>query len=105
MVQAEKNQQHTEQLPQGGIQAWSVYLLRCADNTLYCGITTNLNKRVRQHNGELVGGAKYTKVRQPCELVYSETSENRSTASKREYEIKSLSKLQKEKLITSVDQV
>ena len=78
---------------------WYVYLLRCADNTLYCGITTDLQKRLRQHNGELIGGAKYTKVRQPCELVYSEQVENRSEASKREYEIKKLSKASKEKLI------
>ncbi|WP_321325176.1 GIY-YIG nuclease family protein [Thiomicrorhabdus sp.] len=82
-------------------QNWFVYLLRCADNTLYCGITTNLIKRLRQHNGEIVGGAKYTKVRQPCELVYSEKSESRSEASKREYEIKQLSKKAKEQLINN----
>lgn len=80
-------------------QEWFVYLLRCADNTLYCGITTNLQKRLRQHNGELVGGAKYTKVRQPCELVYSEKSDSRSEASKREAAIKKLSKAAKETLI------
>ncbi len=80
-------------------QNWTVYLLRCADNSLYCGITTNLEKRLRQHNGELVGGAKYTKVRQPCELVYTESTENRSQASQREYQIKQLSKTQKEALI------
>lgn len=78
---------------------WSVYLLECADNTLYCGITTNLEKRVRQHNGELVGGAKYTKVRQPCKLAYSELAENRSVASKREYEIKKLTRRQKTALV------
>ena len=78
---------------------WYVYLLRCADNTLYCGITTDLQKRLRQHNGELIGGAKYTKVRQPCHLVYSEQAENRSKASKREYAIKKLSKASKEQLI------
>lgn len=78
---------------------WSVYLLECADNTLYCGITTNLKKRVRQHNGELVGGAKYTKIRQPCKLVYSESAKDRSEASKRELEIKKLSRQQKTVLI------
>lgn len=81
---------------------WSVYLLRCADNTLYCGITTNLIKRLRQHNGELVGGAKYTQNRQPCELAYFEIHENRSDASKREYEIKRLPKKAKEQLISSL---
>lgn len=79
-------------------QSWFVYLLRCADHSLYCGITTNLTKRLRQHNGELVGGAKYTQVRRPCQLVYSEQTSSRSEASKREYEIKQLSKKAKEYL-------
>ena len=86
-------------MPKEPSKLWYVYLLRCADNTLYCGITTDLKKRLRQHNGELIGGAKYTKVRQPCELVYSEQAENRSEASKRECAIKKLSKASKEKLI------
>lgn len=77
---------------------WHVYLLRCADNTLYCGITNDLPRRLRQHNGELVGGAKYTKVRRPCELVYSEQADSRSSASQREYAIKQLSKIEKERL-------
>ena len=81
-------------------QAWSVYILRCADNTLYCGITTNLQKRLRQHNGDMVGGAKYTKTRQPCELVYSEHADNRSHASQKEYAIKQLTKRAKEFLIS-----
>jgi putative endonuclease len=93
------NPQGENDILKGDNQAWYVYLLRCADNTLYCGITTNLNKRLRQHNGELVGGAKYTKVRQPCELVYSEKAENRSQASKRECTIKKMSKQAKEQLI------
>ena len=80
---------------------WTVYLLRCADNSLYCGITNNLQKRIRQHNGDLVGGAKYTKTRQPCELVYQEPAESRSAASQREYQLKKLSKSAKEKLIDS----
>jgi len=80
-------------------QAWFVYLLRCADDSLYCGVTTNLTKRLRQHNGELVGGAKYTKVRQPCVLAYSESSVDRRSATKREYEIKQLTRAQKLKLI------
>ena len=80
-------------------QDWFVYLLRCADSTLYCGITTNLKKRLRQHNGELVGGAKYTKVRQPCELVYSEFADSRSGACKREAALKKLSKADKERLV------
>jgi len=86
-------------MPYQNSKFWYVYLLRCADNSLYCGITTNLEKRLRQHNGELIGGAKYTKVRQPCQLVYSEQADNRSEASKREYAIKRLSKVSKEQLI------
>ncbi len=83
--------------------SWAVYLLRCADNSLYCGITNNVEKRLRQHNGELVGGAKYTKTRQPCELVYVEQAESRSSASQREYQLKKLTRLQKETLILSPD--
>lgn len=45
-----------------------VYLLRCADNSLYCGITNNLEKRLRMHNGEIKGGAKYTRGRRPVSL-------------------------------------
>ncbi len=78
---------------------WFVYLLRCADQTLYCGITTNLDKRLRQHNGCLVGGAKYTKARQPCVLVYSETTQTRSDAAKREAVIKKMLKADKEALV------
>ena len=90
----------TEQACSVSKNTWFVYLLRCADDTLYCGVTTNLQKRLRQHNGELVGGAKYTKVRQPCELVYSETSEDRRSATKREYAIKQLTRSQKLVLIS-----
>ena len=64
-----------------------LYMLKCADNTLYTGITTDLTRRVEEHNHS-PKGAKYTRVRRPVELVYSEAHENRSTASKREYLIK-----------------
>ena len=79
---------------------WFVYMLRCEkDNSLYCGISTNLEARVSAHNaGE---GSKYVASRLPAALVYSEPSENRSTASKREYQIKQLTKEQKENLIKS----
>ena len=78
---------------------WVVYLLRCADQSLYCGITNNLSKRIQDHNNKV--GAAYTKSRLPVVLVYSETSLNRSSASKREYEIKQLSRKQKLVLIES----
>lgn len=79
--------------------SWFVYILRCADDTLYTGITTDINKRIEQHNGAHNKGAKYTRNRQPVQLVYQETSHSRSDASKREYSIKSLKKIQKECLI------
>ncbi|MGL4772864.1 MAG: GIY-YIG nuclease family protein [Clostridium sp.] len=74
-----------------------VYILRCADNSLYTGWTNNLEKRFNDHkNGK---GAKYTRGRGPLELVYFEEYEEKKVAMKREYEIKKLSKDQKEKLI------
>lgn len=82
------------------IQLWFVYILRCADNSLYTGVTTDINKRLAQHNGIDKNGAKYTQARRPVELVYQETSQSRSGACKREYEIKCLKKSQKETLIT-----
>ncbi len=67
---------------------WHCYLLRCADGTLYCGITNDIDKRLAAHNaGE---GAKYTRSRLPVKLVYSEVCADRSDASKRECEIKAL---------------
>ena len=77
---------------------WCVYIVRCADETLYTGITNNLGKRLQAHNKGT--GAKYTKNRRPIVLVYSETAADRSTASKREYVIKRLSRTQKLTLIS-----
>ncbi len=78
---------------------WFVYMLCCADRTLYTGVTTDLQRRLQEHNGELKGGAKYTRVRRPVELVWQEVQEDRSAAAKREYEIKCLSRKKKLKLI------
>ena len=78
---------------------WSVYILRCADNTLYTGVTTDINRRLSEHNGELKNGAKYTRVRQPVTLAYQENAATRSAACQREYVIKNLNKFQKEQLI------
>lgn len=67
---------------------WVCYLLRCADDTLYCGITNDLDKRLTTHNaGE---GAKYTRGRTPVILVYQESCADKSTALKRELQIKRL---------------
>ena len=67
---------------------WYCYLLRCADGTLYCGITNDLDKRIAAHNAGTA--SKYTRGRLPVELVYAEPCADRSEASKREREIKAL---------------
>lgn len=77
-----------------------IYILRCNDDTLYTGITNNLEKRLHQHNN-LKSGAKYTRARRPVEMVYSEICENKSQAQKREYELKGLTREQKLLLITA----
>jgi putative endonuclease len=76
---------------------WYVYILKCNDETLYTGITNDLSKRVSSHNKGT--GAKYTKTRLPVELVYYEEALDRSSASKREYQIKKLSKKDKINLV------
>lgn len=80
---------------------WSVYLLQCADGTLYTGIARDLDRRLRQHNGELVGGPRYTRGRRPVKLLWSDTATDRSVAQQREAAIKSLSRLEKLRLVES----
>lgn len=79
---------------------WVCYLLRCADDTLYCGITNDLEKRFSAHNAGIA--AKYTRSRIPVELVFTESCIDRSSASKREMEIKKLTRVAKLALIDSV---
>jgi putative endonuclease len=79
-----------------------VYIVKCADETFYTGIATELERRIEEHNNS-DKGAKYTRVRRPVRLVYSEEYPDRSSASKREYEIKKkMSRSEKLKLIESV---
>lgn len=78
--------------------SYFVYILECSDKSLYTGITTNIEKRLNEHNNS-TKGAKYTKARRPVKLMYQEASENRSTASKREYIIKKLNRIEKLQLI------
>lgn len=81
-------------------KAWYVYIVICSDTSLYTGITTNLARRITEHNSS-IKGAKYTRARQPVCLQYYEECCTRSEASKREYQIKKLKRKQKDTLILS----
>jgi len=70
-------------------------MLRCADESLYTGITKDLDRRVEEHNCDNKKGARYTRVRRPVHLVYQEPCEDRSHASQREHQLKQLSRAQK----------
>jgi putative endonuclease len=78
------------------------YILRCADSTLYCGQTNDLDRRLKEHNESKLKAAKYTKSRRPTVLVYSETYPTLQLAMKREYEVKHWAKKQKEVLVASL---
>ena len=81
--------------------SYFVYILECSDNSLYTGITTNIEKRLNEHNTSSKG-AKYTKARRPVKLVYQEPAQDRSAASKREYAIKKLTRIKKLQLIKTI---
>ena len=78
---------------------WSVYIILCTDNTLYTGITNDVPRRFDQHAAGR--GAKYFRGRQPKQLVYIEPGHNRSSATKREIDLKKLSREDKSRIITS----
>lgn len=80
---------------------WYVYLVRCSDDTYYTGITTDVERRVEEHNSSNQLGARYTRSRRPIQLIYHENVESRSTAAKREAEIRRLGRKGKEALISS----
>ena len=82
-------------------QIWYLYILRCGDNTLYTGITVDVEKRFEAHSAGR--GAKYTRGRGPLELVYRERCGTHSDALKREWIVKSMNRLQKEKMIEKAD--
>ena len=79
---------------------WSLYILRCADGTMYTGITTDVEKRVKAHNAGK--GAKYTRGRGPVTLVFVEEEESESAARVREAEIKRMTLEEKERLVHHV---
>lgn len=78
---------------------WQVYILRCADDTFYTGITADLQRRVDEHNHGRRTASKYTRSRRPVTLVYSETVLDRAAATRRELEIKSMKRQRKIDLI------
>ncbi len=79
---------------------WFVYILRCSDDTLYTGVTTGPERRLQEHNSDK-SMTRYTRSRQPVELIYQEYAPNRSQACRREAEIKKLPRKQKLLLIQS----
>lgn len=81
---------------------WVVYILQCADDTLYTGITNNLDQRIAAHHEGK--GAKYTRGRAPFEILYTEKAKSRSEATLRERAIKKLDRVQKFKLLTKTPQ-
>jgi putative endonuclease len=76
---------------------WFVYIIRADDQSLYTGITTDLQRRLKQHQSGK-GGAKYFRGRRACELVYTESGHDRSSASVREAQIKKMTRQQKQLL-------
>lgn len=82
--------------------SWTVYILECGDQSLYTGITTDITRRLNEHNEDDKKAARYTRSRRPLKLVYSEQCENRAHATRRESQIKALSRTQKQQLIESL---
>lgn len=77
---------------------WHVYMVICSDQTIYTGIAKDLQKRLSEHNNG-ASGAKYTRSRRPVKIVYQEKQPSRSTATKRELQLKKMSRTQKLQLI------
>jgi putative endonuclease len=78
---------------------WFVYIVRCADDTLYTGIAKDVARRIEEHNSSNLLAASYTRARRPVVLVHKEEVKTRSAAARREYEIKQLTRREKESLI------
>ena len=79
------------------MRQWTLYIVKCKDSSLYTGITTDLEKRIKRHNKGKA--TKYTRARKPVKLVYRETLDSESLARKREIAVKKLSRVNKLKLI------
>jgi putative endonuclease len=88
-------EKHTT-MPQNRL--WYVYMIRCSDGSLYTGVTTNIERRFKEHQ-ESPKGSKYARAKIPLRVVYEETCASRSEAQVREHQIKKLSKKEKETLV------
>ena len=82
----------------GKASRWWVYVLRCADGSFYTGITTDLPRRLHEHNGERPGGARYTRGRRPVVLHYEESAIDRAAAARREAALRRLARAAKQAL-------
>ena len=80
---------------------WLLYVLQCSDGTYYTGVTTNVDRRTKEHNSSK-RGAKYTRSRRPTKVIYMTEYNNRSSAQKSEYLFKQLTRKQKEEVINKV---
>ena len=83
-------------------QQWYVYMIRMANGQLYTGVSTDLHRRLRQHQGELVGGAKALRGKGPLQLVWSAPAHSRAEACQWENKLKRLSKPAKEQLVAAL---
>ena len=81
-------------------QCWTLYLIRCGDDSLYTGITTDVNRRLKEHNGDAGKGAKSLRGKRPLTLAFEARARDRSAALKLEYRVKQLSKTEKEALVS-----
>lgn len=82
------------------MKEWKLYVVLCSDNTLYTGVTTDIDRRVYEHNNTRKG-AKYTRSRRPVTLIHEESHDSRSSAQKAEYRIKKLKRVKKLEYISA----
>ena len=88
-----------------GTATWLVYLLECADGTLYCGVTNNMDRRLSQHNGQIPGGARYTRGRRPVLLLANRACGDKSEALRLEKAVKSRPRTHKLQFLLSGEMV
>lgn len=81
---------------------WRVYILQSGNGYTYTGVTTDMKRRLRQHNGELKGGARFTRRGRPWRVIYEESAADRSSAQRRERQIKKMSRARKLQLAVFV---